>query len=149
MNANDRFFARDAHVDSAAVQPLPNSRKIYVEGSHPDVRVPMREIAQGDTPASFGAEKNPALVVYDTSALSMPSGVSIIVADIVIAYPDTITPLSIDFDASSMTMIGNQGGTLSATQGKGTLAVAGATINPTSWYPQPTPVPQRRRSSGH
>ena len=98
------------------------------------------------------------LVVYDTSALSMPSGVSIIVADIVIAYPDTITPLSIDFDASSMTMIGNQGGTLSATQGKGTLAVAGATINPTSWYPQPAPVPppvvepappQKRRSSGH
>src|SRR6476661_2698262 len=67
MNANDQFFARDAHVDNAAVQPLPNSRKIYVEGSRPDVRVPMREIAQSDTPASFGAEKNPPIVVYDTS----------------------------------------------------------------------------------
>src|SRR6516225_4355722 len=67
MNANDRFFARDAHVDAAAVQPLPNSRKIYVEGSRPDIRVPMREIAQNDTPASFGAEKNPPIVVYDTS----------------------------------------------------------------------------------
>ena len=27
----------------------------------------MREIAQSDTPASFGAEKNPPIVVYDTS----------------------------------------------------------------------------------
>ncbi|TCP10562.1 hypothetical protein EV683_1221, partial [Crenobacter luteus] len=26
-------------VDSAAIQPLPNSRKIYVEGSRPDIRV--------------------------------------------------------------------------------------------------------------
>ncbi len=67
MNANDQFFARDAHVDDAAVQPLPNSRKIYVEGSRPDLRVPMREIAQADTPASFGAEVNPPLAVYDTS----------------------------------------------------------------------------------
>jgi phosphomethylpyrimidine synthase len=67
MNANDQFFARDAHVDDAAVHPLPNSRKIYVEGSRSDLRVPMREIAQGDTPASFGAEVNPPLAVYDTS----------------------------------------------------------------------------------
>jgi len=67
MNANDRFYARDAHVDAAAVAPLPNSRKIHIEGSRPDLRVPMREIAQADTPASFGSEKNPPLVVYDTS----------------------------------------------------------------------------------
>jgi len=67
MNANDAFFARNARVDEAAVQPLPRSRKIYVEGSRPDVRVPMREIAQTDTPASFGAEANPPIVVYDTS----------------------------------------------------------------------------------
>ncbi len=67
MNANDRFYARDAQVDAAAVAPLPNSRKIHVEGSRPDLRVPMREIAQGDTAASFGTEKNPPLVVYDTS----------------------------------------------------------------------------------
>ena len=67
MNANDKFFARDAQVDAAAVAPLPRSRKIYVEGSRADIRVPMREIAQTDTPASFGAEKNPPIVVYDTS----------------------------------------------------------------------------------
>jgi phosphomethylpyrimidine synthase len=67
MNANDQFYARDALVDSAAVTPLPNSRKIHVPGSRADIRVPMREIAQSDTPASMGAERNPPIVVYDTS----------------------------------------------------------------------------------
>jgi len=67
MNANPQFLAATAQVDEAAVQPLPNSRKIYVEGSRPDIRVPMREIRQSDTPASFGAEPNPPVYVYDTS----------------------------------------------------------------------------------
>jgi len=67
MNANPNFIAATAHVDDAAVQPLPNSRKIYVQGSRPDVRVPMRKISQADTPASFGAEKNPPIFVYDCS----------------------------------------------------------------------------------
>src|SRR4029453_9954138 len=67
MNANPKFLNATASVDEAAVQPLPNSRKVYIEGSRPDVRVPMREITQSDTPASFGAEKTPPLFVYDTS----------------------------------------------------------------------------------
>ena len=67
MNANPKFLAATAQVDEAAIQPLPNSRKIYVEGSRADIRVPMREISQSDTPASFGAEKNPPIYVYDTS----------------------------------------------------------------------------------
>ncbi len=67
MNANPQFLAATATVDEAAIQPLPNSRKIYVQGSRPDIRVPMREISQSDTPASFGAEKNPPIYVYDTS----------------------------------------------------------------------------------
>ena len=67
MNANPKFLNATAQVDEAAVQPLPNSRKTYVEGSRPDIRVPMRAIEQSDTPASFGAEKNPSIFVYDTS----------------------------------------------------------------------------------
>jgi len=67
MNANPQFLAATATVDEAAIQPLPNSRKMYVQGSRPDIRVPMREISQSDTPASFGAEKNPPVFVYDTS----------------------------------------------------------------------------------
>ena len=53
MNAHPKFIATTAHVDAAAVQPLPRSRKVYVEGSRPDIRVPMREISQTDTPAAF------------------------------------------------------------------------------------------------
>jgi len=68
MNAaNPQFLAATATVDEAAIQPLPNSRKMYVQGSRADLRVPMREISQADTPASFGAEKNPPVYVYDTS----------------------------------------------------------------------------------
>lgn len=67
MNANPKFVSADAHVDAAAIAPLPNSRKIYVTGSRPDIRVPMREITQADTPTHFGGEKNPPVYVYDTS----------------------------------------------------------------------------------
>jgi phosphomethylpyrimidine synthase len=67
MNANPQFIAATAQVDDAAIQPLPNSRKIYVAGSRPDIRVPMREISQSDTPASMGFEKNPPITVYDCS----------------------------------------------------------------------------------
>ena len=67
MNVKEQFLAANAHVDEAAVQPLPNSRKIYVEGSRPDIQVPMREISQDDTPTAFGGEKNPPIYVYDCS----------------------------------------------------------------------------------
>ncbi len=67
MNANPKFLAATAQVDEAAVKSLPNSKKVFVTGSRPDIRVPMREISQSDTPAEFGAEKNPPIWVYDTS----------------------------------------------------------------------------------
>ncbi len=67
MNANPQFIGQSARVDEAAVKPLPMSRKIYVEGSRPDIRVPMREISQHDTPLQSGTEKNPPIFVYDTS----------------------------------------------------------------------------------
>src|ERR1700694_5689811 len=55
MNANPKFLAATAHVDDAAVQPLSNSRKVYVG----DLNVPMREISQ--------SADNPPVCVYDTS----------------------------------------------------------------------------------
>ncbi|WP_394061902.1 phosphomethylpyrimidine synthase ThiC [Alcaligenes sp. WGS1538] len=64
---NPTFTATAASVDPAAIQPLPNSRKIYQTGSRPDLRVPFREITLADTPSQFGAERNPPLSVYDTS----------------------------------------------------------------------------------
>ncbi|RDU96975.1 phosphomethylpyrimidine synthase ThiC [Trinickia dinghuensis] len=67
MSANPKFISSEAHVDAAAVAPLPNSQKVYVTGSRPDIRVPMREITQADTPTGFGGEQNPPIYVYDTS----------------------------------------------------------------------------------
>src|SRR5471030_940483 len=77
MSAIPKFIAATAHVDDAAVQPLPNSHKVYVQGSLPDIRVPMRQISQSDTPASFGAEKNPPIYVYDTSGPYTEQGAKI------------------------------------------------------------------------
>ncbi|MFN4328951.1 MAG: phosphomethylpyrimidine synthase ThiC [Limnobacter sp.] len=67
MNANPDFLAATAKVDEAAIQPLPNSRKVYVQGSRPDIQVPMREITQDATPTAFGGEQNPPIYVYDCS----------------------------------------------------------------------------------
>ncbi|HBP28892.1 MAG: phosphomethylpyrimidine synthase ThiC [Advenella sp.] len=67
MSANPKFLAATAQVDSAAIQALPQSRKIYEQGSRPDIRVPFREISQDDTPTLFGGESNPPLTVYDAS----------------------------------------------------------------------------------
>ncbi len=67
MNAKPKFLAATATVDERAILPLPNSRKIYVEGSRPDIQVAMREISQSDTAAPYDAEKNPPIVVYDCS----------------------------------------------------------------------------------
>ncbi|MEA3194069.1 MAG: phosphomethylpyrimidine synthase [Betaproteobacteria bacterium] len=63
MNANPKFLAATAHVDDAAIKPLPNSRKVHVG----PLRVPMRQVSQADTPSMFGGEKNPPVYVYDCS----------------------------------------------------------------------------------
>ena len=67
MNANPKFLNSTAQVDPDVTKPFAKSRKVYVTGSRPDIRVPFREITLSDTPASFGAEKNPPVWVYDTS----------------------------------------------------------------------------------
>jgi phosphomethylpyrimidine synthase len=69
------FINEFARVDDAMVKPLPNSRKVYLRGSRPDIRVPMREIAQTDTVEHTDERsktikrsvKNPSILVYDTS----------------------------------------------------------------------------------
>ncbi len=54
-------------VLETAAHPFPASRKVYVPGSRPDVRVPMREITLTPTSGRFGQEENPPVRVYDTS----------------------------------------------------------------------------------
>ncbi|MCS3903528.1 phosphomethylpyrimidine synthase [Methylohalomonas lacus] len=73
----EQFHNQQATVDDAAVQPFPNSRKIYISGSRADIRVPMRAISQADTHASFGARSNPPITVYDTSGPYTDPDVSI------------------------------------------------------------------------
>ncbi len=67
----DEFLSQTAKINDASVQPFPNSRKIYVQGSRADIQVPMREISLTDTPLIGGkegeVEKNPPVTVYDTS----------------------------------------------------------------------------------
>ncbi|WP_136478436.1 phosphomethylpyrimidine synthase ThiC [Pseudomonas sp. DG56-2] len=60
-------LSESAQVDQQSVQPFTRSRKIYVEGSRPDIQVPMREISLDDTPTDFGGEANAPVLVYDTS----------------------------------------------------------------------------------
>jgi phosphomethylpyrimidine synthase len=61
------ILERSGRLTAEVTRPLPGSAKIYEAGSRPDLRVPMREIAQADTSATFGVEKNPPITVYDTS----------------------------------------------------------------------------------
>jgi len=68
MNTSvEKILSQTAEVDKASVQPFTGSQKIYVQGSRPDIRVPMREITLADTSTDFGGEKNPPVRVYDTS----------------------------------------------------------------------------------
>lgn len=59
-------------IESLTAQPYPNSQKVYVQGSRPDVLVPMREITLADSLVG-GSKDNPIfepnepIRVYDTS----------------------------------------------------------------------------------
>src|SRR5258706_1305502 len=67
MNAQPEFIAANAHVDDAAIQPLPRSRKVPVEAWRANIRARVAAVAQPATPAAFGAEANPPVFIYDTS----------------------------------------------------------------------------------
>ena len=67
MRAEQQNLSESAQVDQQSIQPFPRSQKIYVQGSRPDIRVPMREISLDVTPTDFGGEINAPVLVYDTS----------------------------------------------------------------------------------
>ena len=66
MNQTSETLTRLSTVNQAFIEPLPNSTKIFVEGSHPGIRVPMREIQLTDTIGDL-AEVNEPIHIYDTS----------------------------------------------------------------------------------
>ncbi len=61
--------------------PFPGSRKIYIQGSRPDIRVPFREVSLTDTLVAEGKENrreaNPPLRLFDTSGVYTDPDVSI------------------------------------------------------------------------
>ena len=59
------FINEDASLDPSALESFANSKKVYIQGSTPDIQVPFREITISDTPSEFGAEKNVPVLVYD------------------------------------------------------------------------------------
>ncbi|NHW02916.1 phosphomethylpyrimidine synthase ThiC [Stutzerimonas degradans] len=64
---SNKNLSESAQVDQQSIQPFPRSQKVYVQGSRPDIRVPMREISLDVTPTAFGGEINAPVTVYDTS----------------------------------------------------------------------------------
>ena len=68
MNALPSELLRQAQELSESVtKPFTGSKKIYVQGSRADIRVPMREIELSDTKKIVGVEKNAPFCVYDNS----------------------------------------------------------------------------------
>lgn len=63
---NDRQVEKETGA-AGRIQPFPGSRKVYIQGSRPDIAVPEREIALHDTNTPQGVEHNEPLRVYDTS----------------------------------------------------------------------------------
>ncbi|VFT26358.1 phosphomethylpyrimidine synthase ThiC [Pseudomonas aeruginosa] len=66
-------ITRLEQLDRQSTQPFPNSRKVYLTGSRPDIRVPVREISLADTPTAFGGEKKPAGVSSTTPPARIPT----------------------------------------------------------------------------
>ena len=68
MSATPEALVRNtATLSEAITRPFPSSRKIYQQGSRPDLRVPMREVTLTPTRTQAGLEENPPIYLYDTS----------------------------------------------------------------------------------
>lgn len=65
----DDLLSQTTQLSSEALQPFSGSRKIYVTGSRPDVRVPMREVALSDTLTPHDSQPNDPVTIYDTTGL--------------------------------------------------------------------------------
>ncbi len=72
VNTKSRDTAPRVVADRITCAPFPGSRKVYIAGSRPDIRVPMRQIAQSPTRARdpegrMTETPNPPIYVYDTT----------------------------------------------------------------------------------
>ena len=53
--------------ENLSTSPHPSSKKVYLQGSRPGLRVPAREVSLTATSGRFGDEENPPMQLYDTS----------------------------------------------------------------------------------
>lgn len=67
IHKEEAFFVMSKETMQLQTSSLPGSRKVYIEGPRPDIRVPMREIALSPTSDSYGSHENAPVRVYDTS----------------------------------------------------------------------------------
>jgi len=58
---------KQSNVASIDISAFPGSKKVYVQGSRPDIQVPMREISLHPSTGRYGEEANEPVRVYDTS----------------------------------------------------------------------------------
>ncbi|AET59056.1 thiamine biosynthesis protein ThiC [Paenibacillus terrae HPL-003] len=63
----ERTVGNVVDEQTGGVKPFPRSRKVYIQGSRPDIAVPEREIALHPTHTPQGTEHHEPLRVYDTS----------------------------------------------------------------------------------
>ena len=92
-------LANATELSESVTKPFPASQKIYVEGSLPGVRVPMREISCSPTRTKDGEEPNAPITVYDTSGpytdpaaqIDLLKGLEPLRADWIAARADTET----------------------------------------------------------
>jgi phosphomethylpyrimidine synthase len=61
------LIKKTAALSEEVTRPFANSRKIYVQGTRADIRVPMRQVMQSPTRTNDGQEDNPPIYLYDTS----------------------------------------------------------------------------------
>ena len=67
-NTNGSVKGTGVPTSPLTMTPFPASGKVYVDGTQPGVRVPMREISLTPTKGTNGAGSNNApVIVYDTS----------------------------------------------------------------------------------
>ncbi len=93
------FLKKTAQLSEEVTRPFGGSKKIYVEGSRPDIRVPMREISQAATHTDSGLEENPPITVYDTSG---PYSDPDIKVDLMKGMPDVRTNWIVERDDTEL-----------------------------------------------
>ncbi|MCK5919519.1 MAG: hypothetical protein KAG66_01165, partial [Methylococcales bacterium] len=71
------FVNKTARLSAEVTQPFPRSKKIFIEGSRPDIRVGMREVECSSTTSTSEPEDNPPVTIYDTSGPFTDPDVSI------------------------------------------------------------------------